>query len=266
MKTPKMHKNPEKLHLKPNEKACEICGSKLIFWTWILRKYVVTLTNEIELKSEAMICSNEDCPNHKDKIYYASKEAHKLALKNSTFGLDVIAFIGFKRTQENKNFKEIHKELEEKGVVISRRNVDKLYKSFEYLLKCSLKNRLTELLPVFKKNGGVILSIDGLQPQQENDLLFVIRDVETQEVLHGCVLHYTDTNAMVELFQIIKDSGVKVKAIISDAQASIKKAVGIVFPDVPYQLCTFHYLKNMGKPVGEEDKKLKKELKKNFVD
>lgn len=265
MKTKRVYNNTEKLQLKPDEKVCELCGSKLKFWTWIIRKFIVTLSIVIRLKSQAMICSNKDCPDHKNKRYYSSKYAHKFALKNSTFGLDVVAFIGFKRSQENRNFDEIHKELEQKGVVISRRNVDKLYKSFEYLIKCSLRNRLAELLPVFKKNGGLILSIDGLQPQQENDLLFVIRDVETQEVLHGSVLHYTDTAAMEGLFQVIKDSGVTVKAIVSDAQASIKKAVGTVFPGIPYQLCTFHYLKDMGKPVGAKDKALKTELKKNFV-
>jgi hypothetical protein len=37
-----------------------------------------------------------------------------------------------------------------------------------------------------------------------------------------------------------------------------------VFPDVPHQLCHFHYLREAAKPVYEADKHAKKELKKQL--
>jgi hypothetical protein len=129
-------------------------------------------------------------------------------------------------------------------------------------MKCSLPSRLKELENEFKENKGIILSLDGLQPQIGHELLFLLRDVNTQEVLHAEMMKTTDTDSMVRLLQVIKDSGIPVTGVVSDAQASIRKAKDIVFPDVPYQLCTYHYLKDLGKPIGEADSALKAKVKK----
>jgi hypothetical protein len=55
---------------------------------------------------------------------------------------------------------------------------------------------------------------------------------------------------------------VTVAGIVSDGQHSIRKAVTATFPDVPYQLCQFHYLREAGRPIYEADRHAKKELKK----
>lgn len=266
MKTKTIHEEYTKIHMKPEQNTCEKCGTKLKFCTWLIRKFVVTLACVFLVKSESKRCPNEDCENHKNKVTYASNEGHKYALKKSTFGIDVVAYVGFKRMKENKNYEEIHNDLNEKGIKISRRNVDYLYKSFEYLIKCSLTERLKSLKKEFDKNGGIILSIDGLQPQQGSDVLFVLRDTITSEVLHAVVTHSTDTKTMEELLKFIKNSDIQVKGIVSDGQHSIRKAADLVFPEVPYQLCTFHYLKDFGKPVGEADRALKVAFKKNSKD
>jgi hypothetical protein len=40
--------------------------------------------------------------------------------------------------------------------------------------------------------------------------------------------------------------------------------VQTVLPDVPHQLCHFHYLREAAKPVYEADRHAKKELKKHL--
>jgi len=142
MKTKRTYEDFTKIHMKPEQKVCEKCGTKLKFYTWLMRKFVITFACVFLLKSESQRCPNEDCENHKNKVTYASNEGHKYALKKSTFGLDIVAYVGFNRMKENKNYEEIHNDLNEKGIKISRRNVDYLYKSFEYLIKCSLTERL----------------------------------------------------------------------------------------------------------------------------
>jgi hypothetical protein len=264
MKTKTTYENFTKIHMKPEQKVCEKCGTKLKFYAWLIKKFVVTLASVFLVKSESQRCPNEECENHKNKVTYSSTEGHKYALKKSTFGLDVVAYVGFKRIKENKNYEEIHKDLNDKGIKISRRNVDYLYKSFEYLIKCSLPEQLKCLKKEFDKNDGIILSIDGLQPQTGSDLLFVLRDTITGEVLHAVVTHNSDTKTMEDILKIIKKSDIKVKGIVSDGQQAIRKAVELVFPGIPYQLCTFHYFKDLGKPVGEADKSLRVALKKNL--
>ena len=50
--------------------------------------------------------------------------------------------------------------------------------------------------------------------------------------------------------------------VISDKQESICQAVERQLPGVSHQLCHYHYLKDLAKPVCEADRQLKKELKK----
>jgi hypothetical protein len=57
---------------------------------------------------------------------------------------------------------------------------------------------------------------------------------------------------------------VPIRGVISDGQHSIRKAVLAVLPDVPHQLCHFHYLREAAKPLYEADRHAKKELKKHL--
>jgi hypothetical protein len=57
---------------------------------------------------------------------------------------------------------------------------------------------------------------------------------------------------------------VPIHGVISDGQHSIRKAVQTVLPDVPHQLCHFHYLREAAKSVYEADRHAKKELKKHI--
>jgi hypothetical protein len=55
---------------------------------------------------------------------------------------------------------------------------------------------------------------------------------------------------------------VPVAGIVSDGQHPIRRAVAGVLPEVPHQLCQFHYLREAAKEVYEADRHAKKELKK----
>lgn len=57
---------------------------------------------------------------------------------------------------------------------------------------------------------------------------------------------------------------VPIQGVISDGQRSLRNAVQAVLPDIPHQLCHFHYLREAAKPVYEADKHAKKELKKHL--
>jgi hypothetical protein len=55
---------------------------------------------------------------------------------------------------------------------------------------------------------------------------------------------------------------VRIGAVVSDGQQSIRKAVASALPGVPHQLCHFHYLREAATSVFEADRHAKKELKK----
>jgi hypothetical protein len=137
-----------------------------------------------------------------------------------------------------------------------------LRRSYDELLAVALADdrRLKTLL---EKHGRVLLAIDGLQPDVGHEVLWVIRDCLSGEILLAkSLLSARQEDLSVLLSTVKAASPVPVAAVVSDGQHSIRKAVAAVFPDVPHQLCHFHYLREAGRPIYEADRHAKKELKK----
>ena len=80
--------------------------------------------------------------------------------------------------------KEIADELNERGVLTSERSAQNLYERYQTLLAASLDGHVKSILAeVTEQNGGIILSMDGVQPEKGNETLYVIREVFSGTVL-----------------------------------------------------------------------------------
>jgi hypothetical protein len=109
----------------------------------------------------------------------------------------------------------------------------------------------------------VILAIDGLQPDVGHEVLWVIRDCLSGQVLLARSLLSATTRDLAGLLgEVVTAIGVPVAAVVSDGQHAIRCAVQEILPDVPHQLCHFHYLREAALPMFEADRHAKKELKK----
>ena len=117
----------------------------------------------------------------------------------------------------------------------------------------------------FKEQGQVVLAIDGLQPDVGHEILWVLRDCLSGEVLLArSLLSACEAELTTLLREVQQMVDIPIRGVISDGQHSIRKAVQAVLPDVPHQLCHFHYLREAAKPVYEADRHAKKELKKHL--
>lgn len=182
------------------------------------------------------------------------------------FGLDVVLRIGQLRYREHRSCPEIHAQLQQEGVTLALRTVQNLLLHYDILLSLALDS-LPQRAAQLAAQGRVILAIDGLQPDVGHEVLWVVR-----EVLSGTILcaHSLLSSARAELQTLIEQVvtvlpvpvPVPVAAVLSDGQHSIRNAVAAALPDVPHQLCQFHYLREAARPISETDRHAKKELKK----
>ncbi len=119
-----------------------------------------------------------------------------------------------------------------------------------------------------QKQGRVILAIDGLQPDVGHEVLWVVRDCLSEEILLARPLLSStqgDLTALLkEVKERLKELAVPVKGVISDGEETIGSAVAFVFPDAPHQLCQFHSLKDAIDPLYEADRHAKTPLKKQL--
>jgi hypothetical protein len=109
----------------------------------------------------------------------------------------------------------------------------------------------------------VLLAIDGLQPDVGHEVLWVLRDVLSGEVLLARSLLSSRQDVLAWLIGEVRDAlPVPIAGVISDGQTSIRKAVAKALDGVPHQLCHFHYLREAAKPIYEADRHAKVQLKK----
>jgi len=224
------------------------------------RRTVATLAGLTRLNLTIRRCHHAGCPAHK-RPYRPEAEGH-VALPRHEFGLDVVALVGRLRYAEHRSVPEIHRHLRGRGLSIAERTVTNLLDRYDELLAVVLTDdrRLRTLLA---GQGRVVLAIDGLQPDVGHEVLWVIRDVLSGEVLLARSLLSARRTELGELLRQVRDGcGVPVAGVVSDGQHSIRNAVAEVFPGVPHQLCQFHFLREAAKPIYEADRHAKVQLKK----
>ena len=260
MKVAKDYSNVSPVYYKPELEKCLGCGSQLKRSHRIWNKYIIRLTGIIYAVSMGYRCSSDKCS---PDILYRSAEAESLSLKYYSFGMDVIARIGEMRFSMNQTLGEIHSELAE-SISISEREVQYLIEIY-MLLMAGVKQDRSYLDDVISPEG-IILSIDGIQPEKGNEVLYILRDVLSGEVLYAENLLSSDNGSIKGMIQPVIDLGYPILGVVSDGQLSIRVAVMDLLPDVPYQLCHYHYLDDISAGLEDKDRELKTKLKKGIRD
>jgi Transposase, Mutator family len=238
---------------------CPACQHKL--WAeYANHRSVTTLDGVLRLTLRIRCCPNPRCPRW-GVPYRPEAEGH-FALPHHEFGLDVVALVGRLRYAEHRSAPEIHQELRRRGLVVAERTVTNLLDRYDELraLHTADPDRLRQRLAGQKQ---VILALDGLQPDVGHEVLWVVRDCLSGEILLARSLLSAKQDDLAALLTEVKNAlPVSITAVVSDGQTSIRKAVAQALPRVPHQLCHFHYLREAAKPIYEADRHAKKELKK----
>jgi hypothetical protein len=200
---------------------------------------VTTLRQVVRLRLKVRRCTNPTCSCYHQP--YRPEAEGGIALPQHEFGLDVIALIGTLRYQQHRSVPEIHEQLRARKLEISQRTVSNLLDRYDELLALSLTDgqRLAELT---LKQGRVILALDGLQPDVGHEVLWVLRDCLSNEVLVARSLLSASSDELSGLLREVAGAlPVPIAAVISDGQQSLRKAVREALPGVVHQLCQFHY-------------------------
>src|SRR6516165_1346042 len=221
---------------------------------------ISTLDGVFRLTLTIRRCPNPTCSRFL-RPYRPEAEPH-FALPYHEFGLDVIDTVGHLRYVEHRSIPEIHRELTRRGIVVAQRTVTNLLDRYDELraLATADPKRLETLL---RPQGRVILAIDGLQPDVGHEVLWVLRDCLSGEILLAKSLLSSTAKDLAGLIDQVRGAlPVPITGVVSDGQESLRKAVAQALKGVPHQLCHFHYLREAAKPISEADRHAKKELKK----
>jgi hypothetical protein len=225
---------------------------------------VRTLTGVVQLRLKVRRCATPACERFCQP--YRPEAEGKWALPQHEFGLDVMALVGSLRYQEHRSVTQIHQVLHGRGVSVSERTVSNLLARYDELVALEMGN-IERIGKIVAQQSQVILAIDGLQPQVGHEVLWVIREVISGEILLARSLLSSSSEDLIPMLVEVKQGlSVPIVGVVSDGQTSIRKAVASALPEAAHGLCHFHYLREAAKPIYEADRHAKKELKKRVRD
>ena len=259
MRTPKDNINLPKRYYRSELRRCPHCQWKLKRWSTLWSKYLVTLDGCARVFSQGYRCPNPACP-HPEAIY-RSAETEALSLPWCSFGIDVVVEVGYQRFWMRRTVLEIHAVLEER-IPISQRHILNLIGNFLALLRAAQPAKVASLRPQWEKLGGLILSMDGMQPEKGNHALYVAREIQLDVTFVAEILKTGDHKTIkTKLIEPVKQLGIPISGVVSDAQEPIRLAVEQALPGVPHQNCQYHCLREAGRPTFVADRAMKTDLK-----
>src|SRR5512144_1976848 len=224
------------LTLTPVLRGCPECQRRT-YADYQNYRTITTLDGVIRLTLTIRRCPNPACSRFL-RPYRPEAEPH-FALPYHEFGLDIMALVGRLRYAEHRSIPEIHRELTRRGIVVARRTVTNLLDRYDELRALATADP-ERLEPLLRPQGRVILAIDGLQPDVGHEVLWVLRDCLSGEILLArSLLSATIKDLKALLTEVRQALPVPIIAAISDGQDSIRKAIALALPGVLHQQCHF---------------------------
>ena len=265
MRRPKVYPQVTKRICRPEITTCLSCGTRLRRYATLSDRTVITLDGPLRVTHCGYRCPAPTCPTAQRA--YRSAAAAALALPGFTFGLDIVMLVGHLRLAHHQTPEEAHQALQAQlapwAQTISRREISYLFDAYCTLVRATHEVATdTAWQDQVRANGGLIISIDGIQPDKGNETVYLVRDVLTGRVLAAENVRVSDTETIKRLLAPVVALDLPVLGAVSDAQESLCQAIAALWPEIPHQLCQFHYLREASRPMYEQDRGLRKELRK----
>jgi hypothetical protein len=197
-----------------------------------------------------------------DHVLYPSEELKALTPYRCTFGYDVIVYVGYALFVHCRSELQIMKELAEKNISISDREISFLGKKFVTYLAMAHRESRQGIRRAMASRGGYILHLDGTC-EGDSPQLFSGLDGIAEIVLDNVKLPSEKADLLVPFLRQMKEQYGNPIALVHDMGKGILAAIEEVFPGKPDFICHFHFLRDIGKDLLEDDyQRIRNRLKK----
>jgi len=183
---------------------------------------------------------------------YHSEQLSALTPSRCTYGYDVLVYVGHALFVHSRGEQQIVEELGKKNVLISSREIGYLGKKFIAYLAIAHHQCRRRLKQAMASRGGYILHIDGTC-EADSPHLFTGIDGIAQIVLDNIKLPSEKAELLIPFLRQIKRQYGDPIALVHDMGKGILAAVEAVFKGIPDFICHFHFLRDIGKDLFEEE-------------
>jgi hypothetical protein len=219
------------------------------------RHPIYTLQGPRLLVNRLVHCVDPDCAGHHRTVSPEAEAA--IALPRSIIGWDLFCWIGHRRFARHWSVPQIRAELlDSRQIGLSDDAIEDALRNYQRMLAARQQDPRV-LAEEYAAVNELRLSIDGLQPEKGHETLYVVRELTLKRVWFAEALVSSSAS---EVRRLIAESrvwaerlGKPVVAWVSDKQDAFLTGIAAEFPGVPHHFCENHFLRDVAKPVLEQD-------------
>jgi len=252
----------EDLVLSVEELGCWACDRRMVVCDHRHRR-VFALGGPLHIISRLVHCPDRQCPG-RGRTYSPEAELG-IAMPRWAIGWDVFCWIGHRRFARHWGVPQIRMELADSyRIDLSEDAIEKYIHRHQAMV--AAREQDAGLLALeYQGVDDLILSIDGLQPEKGHETLYVVRELRRRRVWFAQSLLSSAQPEVQRLLELAKvwagRLGKPIRGWISDKQDAFVHGVAAVFPGVPHRYCQNHFLRDLAKPMLEEDTTAKVQMR-----
>jgi hypothetical protein len=251
-----------RLVLDVEDRACPQCDRRMTICDH-RRHPIFTLEGPRELVCRLVKCPDRECPGHHRT---ASPECEAaICLPRCILGWDVFCWIGQRRFSRHWSVPQIRWELQDSyRIGVSEDAVEDAIARYQAFVAAREQDpqRLAE---AYRGVDKIVLSIDGLQPEKGHETLYVVRELTQKRIWFGEALVSSSADEVRRLIALARQwaerLGKPVALWMSDKQEAFLSGIAAEFPGVPHRYCQNHFLRDVAKPMLEEDSHAKVQMR-----
>lgn len=251
-----------RLTLDVEERSCPHCGQTMHVCTHRDRR-LFTLEGPLQLKLRLFHCPIEGCQGHTKT--FSSEAELGLTMPWWLIGWDVFAWIGHRRLARHWSVPQIRAELRDSFAIDLSDDAIERYLQRYQIMVAARQQDFELLRDLYRDADGFHLTIDGLQPEKGHETLYVVREVGQKRVWFAEPLISSSESEVRRLLvrarQMAEQLGKPVLSWMSDKQEAFVKGIAAEFPEVPHRYCQNHFLRDLAKPVLEQDSHAKVQMR-----
>ena len=251
-----------RLELGVLDPRCRYCGLETRVKDY-KRRPLYLLNGPTWLVSQMNLCEDPACPGH-HRLMVAEEEAI-ISPPWWIIGWDVFAHLGQQRLVRHMAVPELRDDLlETYEIDLSEDAIEDYLGRYQAILAARQRDP-EQLKQDYRSIPGLVLSIDGLQPEKGHETLYTVRELNGKRVWFATPLLSSSEEEVEKLFvqakALVDMLGLPVQAWISDKQEAFLKGIAKVFPGTPHRLCHNHFLRDVAEPLLEVDSHAKVQMR-----
>jgi hypothetical protein len=249
--------------LTVEQEVCSVCQRHLHICDHRFHS-ILSLQGPLRLVCKLAHCPDSSCPAHRHTLSPLAES--QLTLPYWLIGWDVFSWLGFHRFSQHLSIPVLQTLLHKTHHIrLSEDSIAGYLQRYRCMVAARHQDAAV-LAEHYKDIDKLVLTIDGLQPEKVHETLYVVRELRGKRVWFAEALLSSSAEEVRRLIAKAKDwatqLGKPVELWMSDKQDAFLKGIALEFPEVPHRYCQNHFLRDLAKPMLDQDSHAKVAMRK----